>query len=576
MSQSLVEKPDLESGSFTDLLTRERLAQFRGARISRFTETSLPRLFEAQAARAAEKVAVICEAESLPYNELNARANQLADHLRALGVGRESLVGICVDRSLEMAVGILGILKSGGACLPLDPEYPAERLVFMLADAQPTLVLTKTDLARHLPQSQTRVLLDSDWPVIAEHVDANLAETPGAHDLAYVISTSGSTGEPKGVMIEHGNLANYLLALHEELGINSDDVYLHTASIAFSSSRRQLLLPLSQGATVAIATSDQRKDPVALFEMIKARSVTGMDAVPSFWRTCTSILEGLNEETRRELLDNRLRLMLSASEPLLSDIPRTWMSQFGHPAHHVHMFGQTETAGIVSLYHVPSVIDDELSVVPIGRPIANSEIYILDADRRPCPADVAGELYIGGAGVGRGYLNRSELTAEKFVPHPFAEQEGARLYRTGDWARYRTGGPIEFVRRRDQQVEVRGFRVQLGEVETAVAKQPLISECAVVTRQEDRAGTRLIAYFVSNGSRGSSLHTGELRSFLSARLPEHAIPSVFVQMDTLPLSANGKVNRLSLPEPEAARPHLSSDFVAPRTSDEERLAAIWG
>src|SRR6266481_4858933 len=575
MAQSLVEKPDLESGSFTDLLTRERLAQFRGARISRFTETSLPRLFEAQAARAAEKVAVICEAESLTYNELNARANQLAHHLRALGVGRESLVGICVDRSLEMAVGILAILKSGGAYLPLDPEYPAERLAFMLTDAQPTLVLTKTDLASHLPRSQTRVLLDSDWPVIAEHVDANLAETPGAHDLAYVIYTSGSTGEPKGVMIEHGNLASYLLALDEELGINSDDVYLHTASIAFSSSRRQLLLPLSQGATVAIATSDQRKDPVALFEMIKARGVTVMDAVPSFWRTCTSILEGLDEESRRKLLDNRLRLMLSASEPLLSDIPRTWMSQFGHPARHVHMFGQTETAGIVSLYHVPASLDDELNVLPIGRPIANSEVYILDADQRPCQANVAGELYIGGAGVGRGYLNRPELTAEKFIPHPFGDHNGARLYRTGDWARYRTDGQIEFVGRRDQQVKLRGFRVELGEVETALAKHPLIRESAVVTRQDDRAGTRLIAYFVSNGAPDFSLNTGELRSFLSARLPEYAIPSVFVQMEVLPLSANGKVNRLSLPEPEGARPHLSSEYVAPRTAAEQKLAAIW-
>ena len=575
MAQSLVEKPDLESGSFTDLLTRERLAQFRGARISRFTETSLPRLFEAQAARAAEKVAVICEAESLTYNELNARANQLAHHLRALGVGRESLVGICVDRSLEMAVGILAILKSGGAYLPLDPEYPAERLAFMLTDAQPTLVLTKTDLASHLPRSQTRVLLDSDWPVIAEHVDANLAETPGAHDLAYVIYTSGSTGEPKGVMIEHGNLASYLLALDEELGINSDDVYLHTASIAFSSSRRQLLLPLSQGATVAIATSDQRKDPVALFEMIKARGVTVMDAVPSFWRTCTSILEGLDEESRRKLLDNRLRLMLSASEPLLSDIPRTWMSQFGHPARHVHMFGQTETAGIVSLYHVPASLDDELNVLPIGRPIANSEVYILDADQRPCQVNVAGELYIGGAGVGRGYLNRPELTAEKFIPHPFELRDGARLYRTGDWARYRTDGQIEFVGRRDQQVKLRGFRVELGEVETALAKHPLIRESAVVTRQDDRAGTRLIAYFVSNGAPDFSLNTGELRSFLSARLPEYAIPSVFVQMEALPLSANGKVNRLSLPEPAGARPYLSSEYLPPRTTSEQELAGIW-
>src|SRR5258708_1358710 len=278
------------------------------------------------------------------------------------------------------------------------------------------------------------------------------------------------------------------------------------------------------------------------------------------------------EEPRRKLLDNRLRLMLSASEPLISDIPRTWMSRFKHPARHVHMFGQTETAGIVSLYHIPADIDDEVKVLPIGRPIANSEIYILDADQRPSPVDVPGELYIGGAGVGRGYLNRSELTAEKFIKHPFDGQDGGRLYRTGDWARCGADGQIEFAGRRDQQVKLRGFRIELGEVETALMKHPAILESVVIPHLDQRAGKRLIAYFVAGDP---SPHAGDLRDFLSTRLPEYAIPSVFVQMDALPLSANGKVNRLRLPDPEAGRPKLSSDYVAPRTPAEERLAAIW-
>ncbi len=574
MSQAFVEKPILESGSFSDLPTRESLAQFRGPQISQFTERMLPRLFEEQAARSAEKIAVTCDDLSLTYRELNARANQLARHLRAQGVGRESLVGICVDRSLEMAVGILGILKAGGAYLPLDPDYPAERLAFMLTDARPSLVLTKAELASHLPQREI-VLLDSDWPAIAENPDVNLPETPRANDLAYVIYTSGSTGEPKGVMIEHGNLANYLLALNHELQITGDDLYLHTASLAFSSSRRQLMLPLSQGATVVIATSDQRQDPLALFEMIKDRGVTVMDAVPSFWRSCTSMLEGLDHEQRQGLLDNGLRLMLSASEPLLSDIPQAWMSRFGHPARHVHMFGQTETAGIVSLYQVPDDISDELKFLPIGKPIANSEMYILNLDQQHCPVDVAGELYIGGAGVGRGYLNRPELTAEKFIPHPFEGQDGVRLYRTGDWAKYRADGQIEFAGRRDQQVKLRGFRIELGEVETALARHPSIRESVVITRADNAAGTRLLAFFVANGSSDSAPNAGELRSFLRDHLPEYAIPAVFVQMDALPLSANGKVNRLSLPDPEKARPNLSSDYVAPHTLAEKRLAAVW-
>jgi amino acid adenylation domain-containing protein len=576
--------------------------------MSHFSETPLPRLFEEQAAKSAEKLAVTCAGQSLTYGELNARANQLARHLRALGVGRESLVGICVDRSLDMAVGILGILKSGAAYLPLDPDYPEARLAYMLKDARPSVVVTKSDLQKSLPQAFRRksysplplgegpgvracdattphadpssrgentalriLLLDQDCSEISLKSEANLSTVSSPGDLAYVIYTSGSTGEPKGAMIEHGNLANYLLALNHELGISSDDNYLHTASIAFSSSRRQLFLPLSQGATVVLATSDERKDPLALFQMIKERGVTVMDAVPSFWRICTQTLEALNEESRQCLLDNRLRLMLSASEPLLSDIPRTWISRFGHPAHHVHMFGQTETAGIVCLYHIPSSIDGEPGGLPIGRPIANSEIYILDSDQRPCAFGVAGELYIGGAGLGRGYLNRPDLTARKFIPHPFAEP-GARLYRTGDWARARPDGQIEFAGRRDQQVKLRGFRIELGEVETALAKHPLISECAVVTRQDERAGTRLIAYFIATNTK---LRADDLRSFLSARLPEQAIPSVFVQMDVLPLSPNGKVNRLALPEPESARPCLSSDYVAPGTPDEERLAAIW-
>ena len=573
MSQALVEKSNLESLTFADLPTPERPGQFRGSRINHFTERPVPRLFEDQAAQAAAKTAVTCENEWLTFGELNARANQLGRHLRVLGVGRESLVGICVDRSLEMAVGILGILKSGGAYLPLDPDYPPERLAFMLNDARPSLVLAKSNLVSHLPPGESRVLLlDSEWPRIAENADTNLSETPRANDLAYVIYTSGSTGEPKGVMIEHGNLANYLLALNHELQISPDDLYLHTASIAFSSSRRQLMLPLSQGAAVVIATSDQRKDPLALFEMIKHRGVTVMDAVPSFWRTCTATLARLEDEPRRNLLDNQLRLMLSASEPLLSDIPRTWTSQFGHSARHVHMFGQTETAGIACVYRIPENIDDDVNVLPIGSPIANTEIYVLDEEQQPCPVGEAGELYIGGAGVGRGYLNRPDLTAEKFIPHPFNDRNGARLYRTGDWARYRTDGQIEFAGRRDQQVKLRGFRIELGEVETALARHPSISECVVVTRADDRAGTRLIAYFVSNGS---SPHAGELRSFLSARLPEYSIPSVFVQMDALPLSANGKVNRLALPEPDDARTGLANEFVAPRNEIEKCLAAIW-
>src|SRR5437588_9989244 len=548
MSPLLIEQSNLESE--TSIGARQSLpqAQLCGPRMDRLTELPFPLLFEAQVARAPRHPAITYENGKLTFAELNARANQLARHLRALGAGRESLVGICIGRSLDMAVGVLGILKSGAAYLPLDPDYPQERLAFMLDDARPSIVLTTSDLAKPLSDTESRiVLLDQDRPAIAQCSAGNLADVSRPDDLAYVIYTSGSTGKPKGVMIEHGNLANYLLALNYELEISPDDLYLHTAALAFSSSRRQLLLPLSQGATVVISTPDQRQDPLALFELIRQQGITVMDAVPSFHRNCVTILASLKTETRRRLLDNNLRLLLSASETLRSDIPRAWQKEFAHPARHVHMFGQTETAGIVSLYRVPDQIDDDAAAVPIGRPIANSEIYILDEQRRLCAVGEAGEMYIGGAGVGRGYLNQPELTAEKFIPDPFSGEPRARLYRTGDWARLRTNGQIEFAGRRDQQVKLRGFRVELGEVEAALARHPSVREAIVIARNATGGEQRLVAYVVAVGP---TIDIRALRNFLGTPLPGYAIPTRFMQLDALPLSVNGKLNRRDLPDPD--------------------------
>jgi amino acid adenylation domain-containing protein len=546
-------------------------AKVQGPRFPHFSEHPVTLLIEDQATLHPAATAVLCANQRLTFSELNARANQLARYLRGLGVGRESIVGICMDRSLEMAVSILGILKSGAAYLPLDPEYPSERLAFMLKDASPALVISKSTLRVPVADQTELVLLDhngQDANAISKCAEDNLTEKPEPADLAYVIYTSGSTGNPKGVMITHGNLANYLLALNHEIGIESSDRYLHTASIAFSSSRRQLLLPLSQGASVVIASADQRKDPIALFRMIQSEDVTVMDAVPSFWKNCTAILADLPVSERRELLGNRLRLMLSASEPLTANVPRTWMNEFHHSARHVHMFGQTETAGIVSLYHVPPTIESDI-YVPVGRPIANTDIYILDENRELCSMGEAGEVYIGGPGVGRGYLNRPELTAEKFV-----DRDGLRLYRTGDWARISHEGRLEFVGRQDQQVKLRGFRVEIGEVEATLSQHPSVRECAVVTRADDyRLGEKkLIAYFVP---REGSLSGAELRAFLSGRLPDYAVPSAFVSLNALPLSANGKIDRLHLPEPESARANVSTEFTAPQTDSEKRLAKIW-
>jgi amino acid adenylation domain-containing protein len=542
------------------------LAELHGERHPHFADTPVSQLIEAQALARPEAIAVVCEHGELTYRELNARANQLARHMQQLGVARESIVGICIDRSLDMAIAIVATLKAGAAYLPLDPEYPQERLAFMMNDAQPALVLTKAAVNFGLPSTASTLLLDRDAPAIARNSEDNLSSVPDKDDDAYVIYTSGSTGNPKGALITHGGLANYVQALNHELRIDAADLYLHTASIAFSSSRRQLLLPLSRGAGVAIATSDQRKDPIALFRMIKSRGVTAMDAVPSFWRSCTTILRSLPEAERRELLDNRLRLMLSASEPLLSEIPRTWMDEFKHPAHHVHMFGQTETAGIVALFPIPRDFAGE-QYVPVGQPIANTDIYVLDENQQPCVTGEAGELYIAGAGVGRGYLNRPEMTAEKFI-----EREGTRFYRTGDWARVSADGRLEFAGRRDQQIKLRGFRVELAEIEAALAKHPAVRECVVVARDRAHSEKQLIAYVVPH--RGEIAHA-DLRAFMAARVPDYQVPASFVMLTTLPLSANGKVDRLRLPEPENSRAALSADFIAPENEVEIRLAKIW-
>jgi len=563
----MVENSNLETHSIR-VTSLSPLAELHGERFPHFAETSFPRLFDHQVSIRPDAAAIICENQQLTFRELNARANQLASHLRKFRIGRESIVGICIDRSVEMAVAIIATLKAGAAYLPLDPEYPKERLAFMLEDARPAVVLTKAALKIDLPAETVSVLLDRDWPAISLNSAANIADSPAKNDLAYVIYTSGSTGSPKGVMITHGNLTNYLLGLNHELEINADDLYLHTASIAFSSSRRQLLLPLSQGAGVVVATSDQRKDPLALFQMIKARAVSVMDAVPSFWRNCTAIIDGLSENERHELLDNHLRLMLSASEPLLSEIPRKWMTEFNHPAHHVHMFGQTETAGIVALFHLSRNFAGETHV-PVGNPIANTDIYVLNENQQPCAIEEAGELYIGGAGVGRGYLNRSQLTAEKFI-----ERDGVRLYRTGDWARVSANGEIKFAGRRDQQVKLRGFRIELGEIEAALSQHPSVRECVVVVRETSNGAgdKKLFAYFVPQND-GASI--SELRAFLNARVPDYSVPSAFVKMEQLPISANGKVDRLRLPEPEISRAGVSADFVAPQNPIEIRLAQIW-
>ncbi|MBW4476883.1 MAG: amino acid adenylation domain-containing protein [Tolypothrix brevis GSE-NOS-MK-07-07A] len=531
-------------------------------------------LLEQQVERNPDTVAVVFENQQVSYQELNSRANQLAHYLKTLGVGSDVLVGICVERSIEMVVGVLGILKAGGAYVPLDPTYPKERSRFMLQNSQPKVFLTQDFLKTELPEIKTTVVcLDTDWHLIAQQSEENLNQTATTANLAYVIYTSGSTGTPKGVKVTHGNLCHYAQAMGLALGITAEDVYLHTASIAFSSSVRQLMVPLASGATVTLATSEQRKDPRALFAGIKQHDVTVIDIVPSYWRNCVHTLISLEPGTSQALLDNKLRLIVSASEPLLSDIPTQWTFGFKHSARLINMFGQTETCGIVATYPIPAQQDERVKIVPLGRPIPNTQIYLLDSHMQPVPIGVAGELHIGGVGLAQGYLNRPELTDEKFIPNPFIQEEGARIYKTGDLARFLPNGNIEFLGRGDYQVKIRGFRIELGEIEAVLSQHPSIVQTVVIAYEHIPGDKRLVAYVVPNQQTTATI--SELRRFLKEKLPEYMIPSVFVFLEALPLTPSGKVNRSALPAPEQALQESEVTFVAPRDDLEQKLSQIW-
>ncbi|BAY46373.1 amino acid adenylation domain-containing protein [Scytonema sp. HK-05] len=529
-------------------------------------------LFE-QLVRTPDAVALMYEEQQLTYQELNALANQFAHYLKTLGVGPEVLVGIFVERSLEMVVGLLGILKAGGAYVPLDPTYPKERLAFMLQNSQPLVLLTQEFLITELPEHTAQVVcFDRDWHSITQHSEENLNQTATAANLAYVIYTSGSTGKPKAVQVTHANLCHYAQAMGRALGITAEDVYMHTASIAFSSSVRQLMVPLAAGATVKIATSEQRKDPRALFAGIKKYDVTVVDTIPSYWRNCIHTLGGLEQQTRQALLDNKLRLIVTTGEPLLSDIPPQWTFGFQHGAQLINMYGQTETSGTVAVYPIPAQQDERVKIVPLGRPIANTQIYLLDSHLQPVPIGVVGELHIGGGGPAGGYLNRPELTAEKFIPNPFSQEEGARLYKTGDLARYLQDGNIEFIGRSDYQVQIRGFRIELGEIEAVLSQHPFVLQTVVIAREDVRGDKRLVAYVVPNQEPAPII--SDLRRFLREKLPEYMIPSAFVLLSALPLTPTGKVNRNTLPAPDLASDQEAT-FVAPRDELEQKLSQIW-
>ena len=536
---------------------RQQLQDWNNTAAS-FASETVQQQFEAQAELHPEHIAVVYEEQQLTYRQLNAKANQLAHHLRSLGVGPDVLVGLCVERSLEMIIGLLGILKAGGAYVPLDPAYPEERLAYMLDDAQPLVLLTQESVSHKLPGSgnSKRLCLDTAWQFFSEEAPHNPVHEVDGDNLAYVIYTSGSTGKPKGVLVRHGALTNFLHAMQDQPGIDASAVVLNLTSLSFDIAALELFLPLVKGATTVLATRESTADPEKLMACIENAQVSVIQATPTSWRVLVEQMEKMAPQRKQGLtvLCGGEALSEDLKQHLLQHVPQVW-----------NMYGPTETT-IWSMLKKISKDEEQLS---IGQPIANTGIYLLDSHLRPVPIGVSGELYIAGAGLALGYLHRPELSAEKFIPNPFAITAGERMYKTGDLARYLPDGNIEYIGRADEQIKLRGFRIELGEIEAALHAQPGIRESVVLVRQDSPGDKRLVAYIVAE----AAIQEEVLRNALGRSLPEYMIPSHFLQLEQLPLTPNGKVDKKALPAPDKSR--HEAGYVAPQSETEILLAGIW-
>jgi aspartate racemase len=476
-----------------------------------------------------------------------------------------------------MAVGFLGIFKAGGAYLPLDPNYPSERLAFMLADSQAGVLLTQQQLLGVLPDHSAQVVcLDKDWEAIAQQSQENPFNQTTPENLAYIIYTSGSTGKPKGVMIPHRGLVNHNVAIAKQFNLQPSDRVLQFSSISFDIAVEELFPSWISGAALIVRPEEILSSIKDFLHFVAKEQVTLLDLPTAFWQVLVNELYRVKTP-----LPASLRLVVVGGEKASRSAYLTWLELVGDYPRWLNTYGPTETTVTATLYDPAShpESDQALSEIPIGRPIANVQVYILDQQLQPVPIGVPGELHIGGAGLARGYLNRPELTAEKFIPNPFVDtrtltsEAEARLYKTGDLVRYLPDGNIEYIGRLDNQVKIRGFRIELGEIEAVLEQHPAVQQMVVLVREDEPGRKRLVAYVVPNQEHAST--TSELRSFLKERLPDYMVPAVFVMLDELPMTPNGKVDRRALPVPNQANQETEETFVAPRTHVEEELASIW-
>ncbi len=527
------------------------------------------RLFERQVAETPDAIAVEHYGRRLTYAQLNARANQLARHLKTLGVGPESLVGICVERSIEMLVGLLATLKAGGAYLPLDPTYPEARLEFMLLDSDAKVVITQERLLEALPNYDgATVCFERDSSLIESCSTENLTRSAAAENLAYIIYTSGSTGRPKGTLIEHRSLVSFVQAAVEEYGFSLTDRVLQFASLNFDTSAEEIFPALLTGATIVLRTDSMISSARDFLRTCDEMEISVLDLPTAYWHELTSELATDNLH-----LPEHLRLVIIGGEKALPERLAAWRQRASGEVRLLNTYGPTETTIVATTSDIANTRIEANCEVPIGRPLRNTVAYVLDSALRPVPIGVPGELYIGGAGVARGYLNRAELTAEKFVPNPLADSRAARLYRTGDRVRYQPDGALEFLGRIDNQVKIRGFRIEVGEIEHAIRSHELVSDAIVMVCEDEANDKRLVAYVVTSSAITPT--TTELRDYLSPKLPAYMLPTAFMVLESFPLLPNGKIDRQALPRPEQNRPSLEVGFQAPRSPLEESIAKIW-
>ncbi|HEV2828701.1 MAG TPA: amino acid adenylation domain-containing protein [Pyrinomonadaceae bacterium] len=544
-----------------------------GQKESSLTPEAKPisRLFELQVKRTPHAIAVVHQSRQLTYAELNARANKLAHHLRKLGVGHGSLVGVCVERSIQMLVAVLAILKAGGAYLPLDPTYPKSRLDFMLTDGAVKLLITNDQLLQALPDyNDTIVCLDKHADLIDGSSDENLPEAANEDDLAYVIYTSGSTGNPKGTMIEHRSIVNFIEAASQEYAISPSDRVLQFASLCFDTSAEEIFPALTTGATVVLRTDAMLSSARDFLQACGEFEITVLDLPTAYWH---ELADELTTDNLR--LPDSLRLVILGGEKAMPERLASWRRRANAAVRLINTYGPTETTVVATICDLAKEAEESSSDsdVPIGRPLRNTLVYILDPDLRPVPIGVPGELYIGGAGVARGYLHRPELTAEKFITNPFGDVRAPRLYKTGDLVRYRSDSNLEFLSRIDNQVKIRGFRVETGEIEQAIRSHALVSDVIVLVEEDVAGDKRLPAYVVA--AQAEQPTTTELREFLSTKLPAYMLPSAFVMIENFPLLPNGKIDRQALPllKPERRSPDVA--VAAPRSPLEESVAKVW-